>query len=106
MRPSRFLPILMTAVMLAVAAWPPAGWTADKKLTLLTWNAPQNEPMFRAWMDEFKQSHPDVEFEWLDKKGSEWAAFYQTQLVAGTPPGYHRYPGHIVGGIRFQKLSA
>ncbi len=59
---------------------------ADKTLTLLTWNAPQNEPMFRAWIAEFEAAHPGVKFEWLDKKGSQWAAFYQTQLVAGTPP--------------------
>lgn len=59
---------------------------AEQKLTLLTWNAPQNEPMFRAWMDSFKETHPDVEFEWLDKTGGDWATFYQSQLVAGTPP--------------------
>ncbi|MCP5367684.1 MAG: extracellular solute-binding protein, partial [Hyphomicrobiales bacterium] len=59
---------------------------AEKTLTLLTWSAPQNEPMFRSWIAEFEAAHPDVKFEWLDKKGSQWAAFYQTQLAAGTPP--------------------
>lgn len=72
--------ILMIMVLASGSAW------ADKTLTLLTWNAPQNEPMFRSWMDEFKKAHPDVSFNWLDKKGSEWAAFYQTQLVGKTPP--------------------
>jgi ABC-type glycerol-3-phosphate transport system substrate-binding protein len=74
------LAVLMTIVLASGSAW------ADKTLTLLTWNAPQNEPMFRSWMDEFKEAHPDVSFNWLDKKGSEWAAFYQTQLVGKTPP--------------------
>ncbi len=59
---------------------------AQKKLTFLTWNHPQNESMFRQWIADFESRHPDVKVEWLDKKGTEWAAFYQTQLVAGTPP--------------------
>lgn len=59
---------------------------AQETLTLLTWNAPQNEPMFRAWIDSFKKDHPGVEIEWLDKTGSDWATFYQAQLVGGTPP--------------------
>ena len=42
--------------------------------------------MFRAWIDSFKADHPDVTVEWLDKTGSDWATFYQAQLVAGTPP--------------------
>ena len=32
------------------------------------------------------KDRPGVEVEWLDKKGPDFPAFYQTQLVAGTPP--------------------
>lgn len=59
---------------------------AQQKLTLLTWNAPQNEPMFRSWIESFKEDHPNVSVEWLDKTGADWATFYQAQLAAGTPP--------------------
>ena len=58
----------------------------EKKLTLLTWNLPIYEEKFRGWIADFKELHPDFEVEWLDKKGTEWATFYQTQLVAGTAP--------------------
>jgi len=76
---------LGAAVCLALAAGG-ADAQEKKKLVLLTWNAPQNQPMFERWMAAFEDRHPDVEMEWLDKKGSEWATFYQTQLVAGTAP--------------------
>jgi ABC-type glycerol-3-phosphate transport system substrate-binding protein len=58
----------------------------EKKLTLLTWNLPIYEEKFRGWIADFKELHPGFEVEWLDKKGTEWATFYQTQLVAGTAP--------------------
>lgn len=31
---------------------------AEQKLTLLTWNAPQNEEMFRAWIDPSRPTTP------------------------------------------------
>jgi ABC-type glycerol-3-phosphate transport system substrate-binding protein len=76
---------LAGAVFLA-AAMTQTVWPAEKKLTLLTWNAPQNKPMFQAWIDAFESKHPGVKIEWLDKTGGDWATFFQTQLVAGTPP--------------------
>ena len=57
-----------------------------KKLTFLSWNLPVYEEKFRQWFAEFEEMHPDFEVEWLDKKGSEWATFYQTQVIAGTQP--------------------
>lgn len=69
-----------------------AGMTAgapeaqEKKLTLLTWNLPIYEEKFRGWIADFEELHPDFTVEWLDKKGTEFGAFYQTQLVAGTAP--------------------
>jgi ABC-type glycerol-3-phosphate transport system substrate-binding protein len=70
--------------MLLLAA--PGIVLAQKKLTLLTWNLPIYEEKFRGWIADFKELHPDFEVEWLDKKGTEWGTFYQTQLVAGTAP--------------------
>ena len=52
----------------------------------MTWNLPIYEEKFRGWIADFKELHPDFEVEWLDKKGTEWATFYQTQLIAGTAP--------------------
>ncbi len=57
-----------------------------KKISILTWNIPDQEELIRAWIAEFKTVRPDAEVEWLDKKGPELPTFYQTQLVAGTPP--------------------
>src|SRR6516162_1544524 len=59
---------------------------ASRKLSILTWNIADQEQLFRAEFADFQRSHPGVEIEWLDKKGTEFAAFYQTQLVAGTAP--------------------
>ncbi len=64
----------------------PAPAQDKKKLTLLTWNLPIYEEKFRGWIADFEELHPDFTVEWLDKKGTEWGTFYQTQLVAGTPP--------------------
>ncbi|HEX5077568.1 MAG TPA: sugar ABC transporter substrate-binding protein [Geminicoccaceae bacterium] len=64
----------------------PGAMAQEKKLTLLTWNLPIYEEKFRGWIADFKELHPDFEVEWLDKKGTEWATFYQTQLIAGTAP--------------------
>jgi ABC-type glycerol-3-phosphate transport system substrate-binding protein len=58
----------------------------EKKLTLLTWNLPIYEEKFQGWIDDFKAMHPGFEVEWLDKKGTEWGTFYQTQRIAGTAP--------------------
>jgi ABC-type glycerol-3-phosphate transport system substrate-binding protein len=59
---------------------------APKRLSFLTWNIIDQEPMIRGWIKRFLARWPGVEVEWLDKKGPEIPAFYQTQLVAGTPP--------------------
>jgi ABC-type glycerol-3-phosphate transport system substrate-binding protein len=74
----------LAAASLAVAGATPA--LAQKKLTLLTWNLPNYEEKFKGWIAEFEAAHPGFKVEWLDKKGTEWAAFYQTQLAAGTAP--------------------
>ncbi len=64
----------------------PAPAQEKKKLTILTWNIPPAEDLIKGWIAEFEAVQPDFEVEWLDKKGTDWATFYQTQLVAGTAP--------------------
>src|SRR5947207_12155283 len=59
---------------------------AAKKLSFLTWNIADQEQLFKEEFADFQKTHPGVEIEWLDKKGTELPAFYQTQLVAGTAP--------------------
>jgi ABC-type glycerol-3-phosphate transport system substrate-binding protein len=59
---------------------------SDKKLSILTWNIADQEALFKEEFADFKAAHPGVEIEWLDKKGPDLPAFYQTQLVAGTAP--------------------
>lgn len=59
---------------------------AQKKISILTWNIPYFEPGINQWKEMFKKIHPDVTVEWLDKKGTEFSTFYQTQVVAGTAP--------------------
>jgi len=59
---------------------------ASRKLSLLTWNIADQEQLFKEEFADFQKAYPGTEIEWLDKKGTELAAFYQTQLVAGTAP--------------------
>ena len=73
-----------SAVASGLAA--PAIAQAPKKISFLTWNIIDQEPMIRGWIARFVKDRPGVEVEWLDKKGPEIPVFYQTQLVAGTPP--------------------
>ena len=57
-----------------------------RTVSILTWNIIDQQELFNEEFAEFKQQNPGVEVEWLDKKGPELPVFYQTQLVAGTPP--------------------
>ncbi len=70
----------------AAALGMPAIAQAQKKISFLTWNIIDQEPMIRGWIARFVKDRPGVEVEWLDKKGPEIPVFYQTQLAAGTPP--------------------
>lgn len=76
--------VALLAVALALAAPGDAG--AQKKISVLTWNIPVYKEKVDGWIEDFKRLHPDVQVEWLDKKGTEWATFYQTQVVGGTAP--------------------
>src|SRR5271170_1583338 len=59
---------------------------SNKKLSILTWNIADQEALFKEEFADFQKTNPGVEIEWLDKKGPDLPAFYQTQLVAGTAP--------------------
>jgi ABC-type glycerol-3-phosphate transport system substrate-binding protein len=76
-----------SAALAATVALPRPGIAqAPKKLTWLTWNLPQLESNIKGWIQGFTATRPGVEVEWIDKKGPELPAFFQTQLVAGTAP--------------------
>ena len=76
--------IIKAAAAASLAA--PALAQAHKKIAFLTWNIVDQEPLIRGWIASFEKANPGAEVEWLDKKGPELPAFYQTQLAAGTPP--------------------
>jgi ABC-type glycerol-3-phosphate transport system substrate-binding protein len=75
---------LATAGTVAMPAYLRA--QSNKKLSILTWNIADQEMLFKEEFAEFQKANPGVEIEWLDKKGPDLPAFYQTQLVAGTAP--------------------
>lgn len=75
------------AAAAAAGSFPmPAIAQTPKKISFLTWNIIDTESIIRPWIERFQKARPGVEVEWLDKKGPELPAFYQTQLAAGTPP--------------------
>lgn len=57
-----------------------------KTISFFSWNLPMYEEKFRGWFADLQQVRPGIRVEWIDKKGTEWAPFYQTQLAAGTAP--------------------
>jgi ABC-type glycerol-3-phosphate transport system substrate-binding protein len=57
-----------------------------KELTLLTWNIPSYEPSIRGWIEDFEQANPGATVVWKDRKGSEWATYFQTQVASGSTP--------------------
>ena len=79
--------VLKAAVVgAATLAMPFVARAQARKLSFLSWNIADQEQLFKAEFADFVKDNPGVEIEWLDKKGTEYAAFYQTQLVAGTAP--------------------
>lgn len=83
------------ALMLTAALGGPALAQEKKKLTFLSWNLPSYEQTIRGWIADFEAKHPDFKVEWLDKTGSDWATFYQTQVVAGTAPDIIDVQGNL-----------
>jgi ABC-type glycerol-3-phosphate transport system substrate-binding protein len=77
---------LKASVALAATLAAPAVAQTRRRISFLTWNIIDQEPLIRGWIDSFQRANPGAEVEWLDKKGPELPPFYQTQLAAGTPP--------------------
>src|SRR5579864_7223960 len=75
----------LVAVCLAGSV-PSYAWAQQKKISILTWNISNQGKLVKEWISDFKKVRPDVEVEWVDKKGTDLAAYYQTQIIAGTPP--------------------
>lgn len=78
--------LLSSAAVAASSLAMPAIAQARRKISFLTWNIIDQEPLIKGWIASFERANPGAEVEWLDKKGPELPAFYQTQLAAGTPP--------------------
>lgn len=60
--------------------------TPSKTLYVLTLNLPHMEEEFALWTAEFRRLHPDFTVRQIDRKGSSWAAYYNTQVIAGSAP--------------------
>jgi ABC-type glycerol-3-phosphate transport system substrate-binding protein len=58
----------------------------QKKLTFLSWNIAYYEKGVNGWFSDMQAAHPEVQLEWIDKKGTEWATYFQTQLAGGDVP--------------------
>ncbi len=82
----------------------PAIAQATKQVSILTWNIPDAKPLMDQWIKDFTATRPGVEVQWLDKKGPDLPAFYQTQLVAGTPPDVIDLQGGL--GIEYAAQGA
>lgn len=82
------LTMLLAAGAMALGAFSfgTAANAADNKITVVTWNIPYYKDGFQQWVDAFKKLHPDFTVERIDMKGTELPTWYQTQVVAGTPP--------------------
>jgi hypothetical protein len=74
------------AVAATLAA--PAIAQAPKKISFLTWNIIDQEPMIRGWIARFVKDRPGVEVEWLDKKAR--IVFYRHSWSRARPRHLNR----------------
>jgi ABC-type glycerol-3-phosphate transport system substrate-binding protein len=84
-----WLTLVLVVVVLASAQVLGAsgqGAEGPKKLTFLSWNIAYYEKGVNGWFSDLQAEHPEVELEWIDKKGTEWATYFQTQLASGEVP--------------------
>ena len=77
---------------------------SSRQVSILTWNIPNAQPLMDTWIKDFTATRPGVSVQWLDKKGPDLPAFYQTQLVAGTPPDVIDLQGGL--GIEYAAQGA
>ena len=90
--------LLWVSAVLLILLGSPALWAAgqketagkaaagEKKISVLTWNISFYEKNIRGWISDFEKENTNTQVEWLDKKGSEWDTFFQTQLAGGNAP--------------------
>ncbi|MBA7561319.1 hypothetical protein ES708_02956 [subsurface metagenome] len=100
---------LCIAVLLVISAVVWSGGAQDKaeekaELVILTWNIPSYEPGVRGWISDFEKAHPGSTVKWTDKKGSEWATYFQTQLTGGTEPDVFEIQGQL--WVRYADMGA
>jgi len=81
--PKIFLGRVMFFLVLLTLGW---GTAMAQEVGVLTWNVSHRNDLFDKWVKEFDKTHPNQKIVHYDKKGSEWSTYYQTQVVAGTPP--------------------
>jgi len=90
MRKRRLVIILILAIVFLGAIhslWAGGqGAAEEKKLTFLSWNIAYYEKGVNGWFSDMQATHPEVQLEWIDKKGTEWATYFQTQLAGGEIP--------------------
>lgn len=86
---------MVAATLACLIASAPARAQEQKKITILTWNLPIYGKEIAGWTQEFHQKYPDIQVEWIDKKGTDWATFYQAQLAAGTAPDIVNIQGSL-----------
>lgn len=67
-----------------------------QEITVLTWNhSGLADTFYKPAIAEFEAGHPGVKVKWLDRKGTEFAAFLQTQMVGGTTPDVVEFQGML-----------
>ncbi|MDZ4729340.1 MAG: sugar ABC transporter substrate-binding protein [Xanthomonadales bacterium] len=76
----------LISTLLALSGCSNESEPVQNKIVVLTFNMPHYKDGFSRWVAEFHKLHPDIEVEQIDRKGSNWGAFYHTQVISGTAP--------------------
>ncbi len=85
------LVLLVLLLSCSMSVWAGGGQEEKEKeeeqptITFLTWNLPHYEDAIMGWIEDFEEE-TGAKAVWIDRKGSELATYYQTQLAAGTAP--------------------
>ncbi len=91
----RFDRLLRGAALLALVVGY-GGNAGAEEITVLTWNhASLAETYYNPAIAEFEAAHPGVKVKWLDRKGTEFNAFLQTQMVANATPDVVEFQGML-----------
>jgi hypothetical protein len=74
------------AIAASALAIPYVARAQAKKLSILTWNIPGQAEQFNKQFAAFKDNHPGVEIEWLDKKGPSCRCSIRPSSSPARPP--------------------